>query len=119
MMAPEAFAEHWAAAWSNRDTGAYFDLYGQDFRSPSGRTKSQWQGARKYIMEHAERIDVTLEHVKVTPRGERTLVDFWQTYESDRFRSRVPKRLVLAGGPGQWRIVGEGVRTRSSGEASA
>jgi hypothetical protein len=97
----------WAKLWSEQNAEAYFALYADAFKPANGESAKAWRQARSAVMKRAAKISVDLENVKVIEKDGRATVSFKQTYNSNRFKSRVLKRIELVKVDGQWKIVRE------------
>lgn len=102
----ETVVASWARAWSAKDVNGYLAFYAADF-SPSGQTRSAWEGQRRSRISAAKSIDVQVSNLKIDKQGERATASFRQVYRSDRHQSTNNKTLTFAQQDGQWRIVGE------------
>jgi hypothetical protein len=97
----------WAKLWSEQNAEAYFALYADAFKPANGESAKVWRQARSAVMKRAAKISVDLENVKVVEKDGRATVSFKQTYNSNRFKSRILKRIELVKVDGQWKIVRE------------
>jgi Flp pilus assembly protein TadD len=102
--------EAWATAWSKKDVAGYLAFYANDFKTPKGEPRAEWEKARKQRISAPKRIQVTIESPKVTLKGEDSaVVSFRQRYRSDNLQSNNSKTLVLVRAEGKWRIQQERV----------
>lgn len=105
----EEFVLGWARLWSEKNGDAYFALYAKDFQPNNGEKASAWMGTRSNIMSRPGEIKVAIEGAKVTEKGDKVTIQFWQTYRSPTFRSRVLKSLELIRAESGWKIRKERV----------
>ena len=101
----------WAKAWSAKNVDAYLAFYAQDFKTPSGEARADWEKARRQRINAPKSIAVTIEAPKVTVAGDdRASVTFRQGYRSDVIKSTTTtKTLLLARTDGRWLIQQERV----------
>jgi tetratricopeptide (TPR) repeat protein len=101
----------WAQAWSRKDVEAYLGFYAQDFRTPQGAPRADWEKTRRQRILAPKTISVVLDAPRVSREGEALAkVTFRQAYKSDAFVSRATKTLVMVRSPdGRWRIQQEQV----------
>jgi tetratricopeptide (TPR) repeat protein len=99
----------WAEAWSKRDAEAYLSYYAQDFKTPRGESRADWEKSRRARINGAKTITVGIASPKVTMNGpSQAAVNFRQAYRSDSFKATGNKTLVLVkGGDGRWQIQQE------------
>jgi ketosteroid isomerase-like protein len=99
----------WAEAWSKRDADAYLSYYAQDFKTPRGESRAEWEKSRRARINGAKTITVEIASPKVTISGpSQAAVTFRQAYRSDSFKATGNKTLVLVkGGDGRWQIQQE------------
>lgn len=100
--------QNWARAWSERHVDEYFLFYSEDFRPASGVTRAVWEASRRdrLTSQGAIRVAVvSLEVEEVSPTEMRAT--FTQSYQSDRFRDRVRKTLLMSWHDDAWKIAEE------------
>lgn len=107
VLSPDTFVAGWAAYWSLKDTDVYFSLYADNFKPSSGQRAKDWMEARGAIIKRAKQIDVNVDNFKVIRKDDRASVTFRQSYNSNRFKSSVIKRLDLVLIDGHWKILRE------------
>ena len=101
----------WAEAWSRQDVEAYLASYADDFRTPGGRSRADWEKLRSARVSAPKSIAVTIDAPRVSPKGEnQASVTFRQHYQSDLFSGSADKTLLMSrSADGRWRIVEERV----------
>jgi tetratricopeptide (TPR) repeat protein len=98
----------WASAWSGQNVESYLAFYAQDFKTPKGEARSQWEAARRQRISAPKKIDVAIESPKVVLKGENdAVVSFRQVYRSDSLKVNSRKTLVMVRREGRWLIQQE------------
>ena len=98
----------WANAWSQQKVETYLAFYAQDFKTPKGEARSEWEDARRERITGAKKIEVGVEAPKVVLKDDNNaVVSFKQTYRSDSFRVNSRKTLVMVRSEGRWVIQQE------------
>ena len=99
----------WASAWSGQKVESYLAFYAQDFKTPRGEARSQWEAARRQRISAPKKIDVAIESPKIVLKGENdAVVSFRQVYRSDSLKVNSRKTLVMVRREGRWLIQQEG-----------
>ena len=102
------FLRSWVAAWSSRNTDAYFAHYADDFRPGENRTRNAWQQRKRNIISAAEFINIRVESIKIEDQKEdEVTLSFKQNYESNTYQSESLKQLELRRYDDDWLIVAE------------
>lgn len=98
----------WASAWSGQDVAGYLSSYAPAFRLPDGMDRVSWEENRRVRIIGPEFINVVVENLRVEP-GEAGTANavFVQSYQSNSFRAKVRKTLVMGQFEGQWKILQE------------
>jgi len=103
-----AAVEAWRAAWSNRDTAAYFAAYADDFDTGKRfNSLSAWKQYKQSAIAKKDFIRVTLEEIGATRTTEGFRVTFLQHFRSNTLDSDDRKQLLLKQTPDGWKIVHE------------
>ena len=104
------FVESWRSAWQAQDVEAYLDAYSRDFRPESGLGRAAWERQRRQRLAAPSFIEIAIAYVE-PPQvdGDRAVVRFLQSYESNTFSDTVTKRLELVREGGEWKIAAEKV----------
>ena len=98
----------WANAWSNRKVESYLAFYAQDFKTPKGEARSEWEASRRQRISAPKKIEVVIESPKVVLNGESSAaVSFRQVYRSDSLSVNSKKTLILVRSEGRWLIQQE------------
>jgi len=108
----QQMVEQWRQDWQSLDSEAYLRHYHPQFRS-GGRDLAAWSRYKRQVNSSKEYAKVGLRDFTIVhdpnrwPEGEVVLVEFEQQYESDNFRDRGRKRLLLARSDAvsPWRIL--------------
>ena len=98
----------WASAWSSQKVDSYLAFYAQDFKTPKGEERSQWEAARRQRIAGPKKIDVVIESPKVVLKGENdAVINFRQVYRSDSLKVNSNKTLIMVRREGRWVIQQE------------
>jgi tetratricopeptide (TPR) repeat protein len=98
----------WAGAWSKQNVESYLAFYAQDFKTPKGEARSEWEAARRQRISSPKKIEVAVESLKITLKDRNNaVVSFRQTYRSDNLKIRSSKTLVMVRNEGRWLIQQE------------
>jgi tetratricopeptide (TPR) repeat protein len=100
----------WAKAWSDNDVAGYLAFYAQDFQTPGGEPRADWEAARKTRIAKPKKIDVRVESPKVKfTDSNRVAVTFRQSYRSSNLKVASTKTLILVRTGDRWLIQQERV----------
>jgi tetratricopeptide (TPR) repeat protein len=99
----------WAGAWAKKDVPGYLAYYAQDFKTPKGEARGEWEKARQQRIGAPKKIEVGIESPKVSISGDTASVSFRQNYRSDVIRTSGTKTLVMVKANGKWLIREERV----------
>lgn len=94
----------WAKAWSSQDMKGYLNAYSDNFQTPRGVSRKNWEADRRARIEGKEHIKVSIEAPQVSVKGDTATVRFRQIYVSDRLKANSRKTLIMEKKNGQWRI---------------
>jgi murein L,D-transpeptidase YafK len=98
----------WANAWSQQKVETYLAFYAQDFKTPKGEGRSEWEAARRERIAGAKKIEVGVESPKVVLKDENNaVVSFRQAYRSNTLKVNSRKTLVMVRTDGRWVIQQE------------
>jgi Flp pilus assembly protein TadD len=98
----------WANAWSRQDVESYLAFYAQDFKTPKGDARSEWEASRRQRISGPKKIEVVIESPRVTLKDQdNAVVSFRQTYRSDNLNIKSSKTLVMVRSEGRWLIQQE------------
>ena len=111
LQSAEATVAAWARAWAAQDVDTHLAFYANDFITPAGVSRSEWEAQRRERIIQPSRISVSLSGVKAQQiNSDKVSVSFKQTYESDRLSVASNKILDLVWRSGKWLIVQETTR---------
>lgn len=97
----------WAAAWSGKAPDMYFSFYDRQF-APPGQQRPDWEAQRRERLTTPQWIKVELSDFKIKPLPDnRARVRLVQEYQSEDYRDRIRKELVLHYTHDGWRIIAE------------
>jgi len=98
--------ETWRAAWSNKDTSAYFSTYSDDFNYGSRyQSLLKWRDYKTWAIQKRRFIHVDIEHIVSTIISETEIkISFLQHFRSDSFNSDDHKEMVFKHTTNGWKI---------------
>lgn len=99
--------EKWAKAWSSRDVGDYLSTYADNFKTPNGESRSEWESLRQERIQKPASIKVEVLNPKVEMDGNQAVVTFKQSYRAGGNSMRTSKTLHLQKSGGKWLITQE------------
>src|SRR5882672_8697250 len=98
----------WAGAWSKQNVETYLAFYAQDFKTPKGEARTEWEAVRRQRISGPKKIEVAVESPRVTLRDQNNaVVSFRQMYRSDNLNIKSSKTLVMVRSDGRWLIQQE------------
>ena len=98
----------WASAWSDQKVESYLAFYAQDFKTPKGEAREEWEAARRQRITAPKKIDVAIESPKVVLKGANdAVINFRQVYRSDSLKINSKKTLIMVRREGRWVIQQE------------
>jgi len=98
----------WADAWSQQKVETYLAFYAQDFKTPKGEGRPEWEAARRERITGAKKIEVGVESPKIVLKDENNaVVSFKQKYRSDTLKVDSRKTLIMTRTGGRWAIQQE------------
>ena len=98
----------WAAAWQEKNAGAYLAWYAADFKPANGAARAAWVQQRRALLAKTGSIELKLEHIKVKLLDkDQASIEFRQTYRSNNFQDVVTKILHWRREAGRWLITQE------------
>lgn len=103
--------ENWRKAWSNQDIQAYLSFYDSKAFIPKNSTAfSTWKKSRYRSVLRPKFIKITTADLKAIALADNLVrVEFYQTYQSDRFKDSINKVMLWKKTGEQWKIVQETV----------
>ena len=100
--------EGWARAWSSQQVDLYLSFYASDFQPAQGMSRSRWERQRSVRLRRPAWVKITLNDVMIQPSDDGLArVRFLQHYQSDSYRDKTRKEIVLKSLPEGWRILSE------------
>lgn len=101
--------EQWRQAWTNQDIDHYLSFYDkQEFIPKNGMSFQSWEKSRHRSLKGPKYIKIFVDNPVVSLLSENMVrVNFYQRYESDRFKDDINKVLLWKKRNGQWNIVQE------------
>lgn len=87
--------------------GAYLGAYAPSFDPPSGQSRSAWEADRKARIVPRSRIEVGINDLAVSVKGDRATARFRQVYNSDNLNVTSRKSLDLVKSGNRWLITRE------------
>ena len=98
----------WAAAWSSQNADSYLSFYANDFKTPAGEPRADWEAARKERLTTPKSIQVGVSNasVKFSDNGHAT-VKFRQSYRASHLKTSGKKTLLMVKSDGKWLIQEE------------
>ncbi|MEE8321234.1 MAG: hypothetical protein V3R68_05275, partial [Gammaproteobacteria bacterium] len=98
----------WAGAWSLQDVDSYLASYGSEFVPPKKLSRKIWNGQRKKRLQAPKFIKVEVSSINVVFNDNgRVRVRFSQKYQSDTYKDRTKKEIMMNKTDGKWLIVKE------------
>ncbi|MBK1679375.1 tetratricopeptide repeat protein [Rhodocyclus tenuis] len=99
----------WAAAWARKDVKAYLAFYANDFQTPGGASRKEWESERAQRIDKPGKLQVAVEDIKVSISGDKATVRFRQHYRSASLKSSTTKTVVFVKSGAKWLIQQERV----------
>jgi len=100
----------WESSWESRQLNDYLSFYSKDFNNFKKNYKS-WRQHKKNVINKAKKISIDISDLSIFQYpGEQNLisVNFYQHYQSDRYKSRGYKQQYWKmEDDGKWRIIYE------------
>lgn len=97
----------WAKAWSARDVEGYLAFYAEDFKTPNGESRNEWQKTRKERIRKPTPIEVEVQNPKVSLDGDHATISFSQSYRAGGNAMRTSKTLHMKKTGERWLITQE------------
>lgn len=101
--------DDWASSWRAKDIERYLTFYSKSF-APVRSTHAKWEADRRRLVGKPGPIDLKLDDVKTTAKGDTVQTAFTQTYTSANYKDRSAKLLTWRQESSQWVIVKESNR---------
>ncbi len=98
--------QNWASAWSAQQVDRYLSFYAAEFRPAKGMSRSRWAEQRRLRLRRPAWVKITLNDFQIQPVGEGLArVRFLQHYQSNTYRDRTRKEIMLKSSPEGWHIL--------------
>jgi ketosteroid isomerase-like protein len=100
--------QDWAKAWSSKKVDKYLASYGDNFQTPNGESRKEWEDLRRERITKPTSINVeiTKVHIKMeSPNQAR--VSFKQNYRAGSLAKRTSKTLMMQKAGDKWYIEQE------------
>ncbi|MBL8413315.1 MAG: tetratricopeptide repeat protein [Propionivibrio sp.] len=97
----------WASAWSRKDVKSYLGYYANDFQTPNGIARKDWEAERTQSIEKPDKLQVSVDEINVSLDGDKATVRFRQHYTSPTLTSSASKTVVFVKSGGKWLIQQE------------
>jgi ketosteroid isomerase-like protein len=98
----------WAAAWSAKNVKGYLASYADDFKTPGGISRANWEAQRHDRISKQKSIQVGIDNAKVTFIDDsHASVTFKQSYRASHLHTSTGKTLVLVKSGDNWLIQEE------------
>ncbi len=95
----------WATAWSAKDVAGYLSFYADDFKTPGGQPRADWEAARKERLTAPKFIHVEIRILTIKLIDDsHASVKFHQSYRSSQLKSSNTKTMLLEKSGGRWLI---------------
>ena len=98
----------WAAAWSSQNADSYLSFYAEDFKTPSGESRADWEAARRERIGAPKSIQVGISNATVSfSDNDHATVKFRQSYRASHLKTSGKKTLLMVKSDGKWLIQEE------------
>lgn len=98
----------WSAAWSAQAVDMYLSFYHRQYKPSNGLSRKGWVQSRRYRLKKPDWIKVGLSNFKVEKKSaKQAVVSFKQSYQSNSFRDKSAKQVVLLYTEDGWKIFRE------------
>jgi len=105
---PQQFLDLWADAWSSQNVKKYLAFYAPGYFSSPPGSRAKWEAQRRQRLSKPSFIQVELMDFLVTVQtDQRAEVKIVQSYQSDNYRDKTRKLMVLERKDSSWQITDE------------
>jgi Domain of unknown function (DUF4440) len=105
---PLKTVHEWAAAWSSKNAEKYLAFYADNFVTPDGSKRGEWENLRRERIAKPASIRVGIVKPKLHPvDNSHASVSFKQSYQASHLHSTTSKTLLLVKVGGKWLIQEE------------
>ena len=103
-----SFVNQWANAWADQNVDKYLASYSKEFMPLKGKSRKRWQKERTERLLVPSFIKITLSNLKIDMRGNNyARVGFVQSYQSDTYKDKARKELLVEKTGDEWLIIKE------------
>lgn len=100
--------ENWGAAWSAQNVKQYLSAYADNFKTPGGESRAEWEAVRTERISKPKSIHVTISDLKITVAdATHASATFRQEYRASHLRNTTGKTLQLVKQGRKWLIEEE------------
>jgi hypothetical protein len=94
----------WRQAWGDKNVPSYLSFYGPSFVPPKGLSRKSWEAARHARISSKEKIDITIQNLRLQINDNKATTKFTQIYSDERLRITDRKTLGWQKINGRWLI---------------
>lgn len=98
--------DEWRKAWSSRDVNNYLNFYHPSFKNKK-MDLAAWGKYKARLAKTYQRIDVTLDRLRILRHPKYNVALFRQSYQSDKIQAQTYKKLMLVGNAADAKILRE------------
>lgn len=100
--------QNWAKAWSSKKVDKYLASYGENFQTPNGESRKEWEELRRERISKPASINVEITKIRIKMENpNQAKVSFRQRYRAGSLAKRTSKTLVMQKTDGKWLIEQE------------
>jgi tetratricopeptide (TPR) repeat protein len=99
----------WASAWSRKDVKGYLSYYANNFQTPKGVARKEWEAERAKRIDKPGKLQVSVDDIRISIADDQATVKFRQNYVSSSLKSSTGKTLVFVKSGSKWLIQQERV----------
>lgn len=100
--------DQWAKAWSDKNTDQYLARYAENFSTPNGESRAEWEKVRRERISKPASINVGISNLRIKMENATTAkASFSQNYRAGTVSKRTSKTLVMQKVRGNWLITQE------------
>jgi len=98
----------WAKAWSSKKVDKYLASYDDNFQTPNGESRKEWEELRRERISKPASINVEITKIRIKMESpNQAKVSFRQSYHAGSLTKRTPKTLVMQKTSDKWFIEQE------------
>lgn len=104
----EKVLKAWSSAWSAQAIDVYLSFYHSKYKPTNGMSRKGWVQSRRYRLKKPHWIKVGLSNLKIRKQSKtQAVVNFKQSYQSNKFKDVSYKQVVLLNTNDGWQIYRE------------